>query len=150
MGCRGDLGIRGDLQARYAAIDKAVYDKDIGAYSGYLSKDFKLTDKNGKSFNKTDVLESVKRQFQVDSTQSYTVLDDMKPAGDHVEVTVTWNSKTKQKQADGHIDDIQIRDLLKDVWIREDGQWKVGTSTVLSHDTWVNGKYDGGVPTRPL
>ena len=117
-------GLTQELEANYAAIEKAFQDKDIDGIARFLAPDFAVHQKDGTTVSRDQALAGMKLQMQTMEDMSWhRRVTKLERDGDVATATVEGTLRATLKTPDGRPVPIDMEIVATDVWVQTAKGW---------------------------
>lgn len=115
--------VRGDIEARYAAILTAAKSKHWDDLRNILAPDYRSLDLDGEGISRDTEIAQDKEAPEVGNERSRIEILSLKLDGDRVEVEQAFSSRFTQQGDDGQTHRVMLVALSSDIWRKSDGVW---------------------------
>jgi ketosteroid isomerase-like protein len=135
----GADSLRQTLDARYAAVTKAIQKRDITIVAAMLTPDYVAVSPSGRKLKRSDVLQ----QFQLQANAMGRVswprhIDSLTVTGTTATAVVSghFTGYTLGKQSHK----VELIATTRDTWVKTAGAWKLKASKLMTNKVLFDGK----------
>jgi len=132
--------LKATLDARYAAMKAAMAAHDHAALSALLAPGFTSIDVSGNVETANNMIADVDALKPDPNKTSVTTLLSVKASGDKAMVDQRYEMHTVKAGANGASQRIELVTLSADMWVNQDGGWRLGRTVTKELSYSVDGK----------
>ena len=140
VGADDHADLRQVFEEGYAAMKSAMAKRDVAALSSMLAPDFVSTDVSGQTENAAQMINELGKP-PVDSRRiSKTTIVTVKLKGGVAFVEQSYDMKTTKAAADGSVQNVELKTVSEDTWVKPSGVWLCESTTTYQLDYFINGE----------